>query len=168
MVSWHIYLVSRVLVSCVSWIPRVSRFNWTRPHLLRCAAGTMVNTSTYAWFSVGLNEKKLIWCQLELGNNLPTFWLNAPSLSPWWWLEHSVETSVSYFPSSSWYQITFSSFMQKPTEKPLKYQTSLATLCGWDYPMVNTNQVNLTESSVGSKKVICYQLEFGKCLLIFD
>ena len=31
--------------------------------------------------------------------------------------------------------------MQKPTEKPLKYQTLLATLCGGDYPMVNTNQL---------------------------
>ena len=34
--------------------------------------------------------------------------------------------------------------------------------------MVNTNQVNLTGFSVGSKKkVICYQLQFGKILLIF-
>ena len=44
----------------------------TRPHWLRCAAGTTVITS-YIGFSVGLNEEKLIWCQLELGNNLPTF-----------------------------------------------------------------------------------------------
>ena len=27
---------------------------------------------------------------------------------PWWRLEHSVEMSASSFPSSSWYQITFS------------------------------------------------------------
>ena len=38
---------------------------------------------------------------------------------PWWWLECSVETSPSYlyFPSSSWQQTAFSSFMQKRTEK---------------------------------------------------
>ena len=29
------------------------------------------------------------------------------SLSPWWWLQHSVEMSASYFLSSSWYQIIF-------------------------------------------------------------
>ena len=40
-------------------------------------------------------------------------------------LEHSVETSASYFPSSSWQQVTLSSFtcMQKPTVKPLKAST---------------------------------------------
>ena len=35
-------------------------------------------------------------------------------------LEHSVETSASYFPSSSWYHISFFSFMQEPTKKPLR------------------------------------------------
>ena len=40
------------------------------------------------------------------------------------------ETSASYFPSSSWYQITFSSFMQKPTEKPLKLLYSLVKAPG--------------------------------------
>ena len=47
-------------------------------------------------------------------------WSHAPwkpsihkVLLPWWWLEHSVETSASYFPSSSWHQITFSSFIHE-------------------------------------------------------
>ena len=141
------FLGNRMSRQVAQWVQDVLQ---TIPDLICYAvwAGTMVNTSTYAWFSVGLNEKKLIWCQLELGNNLPTFWLNAPSFSPWWWLEHSVETSVSYFPSSSWYQISFSSFVQKPTEKPLKYQTLLATLCGWDYPMVAQRRLSVTNFSL--------------------
>ena len=45
------------------------------------------------------------------------------------WLEHSAKTLSSYFLSSScnWQQITFS-FMQKPTEKPLKAVNWLKTL----------------------------------------
>ena len=64
-----------------------------------------------------IKEEKVICYQLELGNNLPTFPLNAPVIvrvkvvqnwctitqSPWWQLDHSVETSASYFLSSSWY-----------------------------------------------------------------
>ena len=34
-------------------------------------------------------------------------------------LEYSVETSASYFPSSSWYQITFSSFRKHRYEQDL-------------------------------------------------
>ena len=46
------------------------------------------------------------------------------------WLEHSAKTLSSYFLSSScnWQQITFFSFMQKPTEKPLKAVNWLKTL----------------------------------------
>ena len=46
------------------------------------------------------------------------------------WLEHSAKTLSSYFLSSScnWQQITFLSFMQKPTEKPLKAVNWLKTL----------------------------------------
>ena len=54
---------------------------------------------------------------------------------PWWRLEHSVKTSASYFPSSaSWYQITFSSFMQKSTEKPyiIKWLTGYRRFTGED------------------------------------
>ena len=41
------------------------------------------------------------------------------SLWPWWWLEHLVATSASYFPNSSWYQITFSSLVwQSPASFP--------------------------------------------------
>ena len=61
--------------------------------------------------------KRLSGTNLNLENNLLMFRLNAPvvirassGLSPWWQLEHSVETSASYFPSSTWYQITFPSF----------------------------------------------------------
>ena len=45
---------------------------------------------------------------LSSENNLPMFRLNAPVVIR----EHSVETSGSYFLSSSWYQIAFSSHMR--------------------------------------------------------
>ena len=68
-------------------------------------------------------KRRLSGTNLSSENNLPTFRLNAPVLIR----AHSVEKSASYFPSSSWYQITFSSFMQKPTEKPLKNWVQVAT-----------------------------------------
>ena len=83
--------------------------------------------------SNGLSDKNIINKRLSVTNlrsenNLPTLQLNAPvvirvkvkrceqmllfiAMHYWGYMS-------SYFPSSSW--ITFSSFMQKPTEKPLK------------------------------------------------
>ena len=48
------------------------------------------------------------------------------------------ETLASYFPSSSWYQIVFSSFMQKPTEKPQKIVEPSSTVksISFNFPQV--------------------------------
>ena len=98
-------------------------------------------------------KRKVICYQLELGNALPMFWLNAPvvvrlkvktceqtgthSLSPWWQLQHSVETSTkSFLPKLSWYQITFlfrSQHVACFTGPPFcKWQT-----LGWEDPGMN-------------------------------
>ena len=63
---------------------------------------------------------------------------------PWWQLEHLVEMSASYFPISSWYQITY---MQQPTEKPLHERcTACSNLVWWRsmyirIPVINCNWV---------------------------
>ena len=95
----------------------------------------------------------------EKGHLLPTLvqkitcrrfdWmLQSSSLLPWWRLEHSVETSASYSLGSSWYQITFSSFTQKPTEKPLKENSPVVFFdSSWiaDIHMQHLLAVNLSE-----------------------
>ena len=74
--------------------------------------------NVFGGFSVGSCINVISVTDLSSENiNLQRFRLNAPvvirmavesisvytaSLSPWWRLEHSVETSASYFPSSSW------------------------------------------------------------------
>ena len=53
---------------------------------------------------VGINDGNFQWLLSWLLHK----WREG-YLSPWWRLEHSVKTLACYFPSSSWYQITFSS-----------------------------------------------------------
>ena len=62
-----------------------------------CMSLSETSECNFSGFSVG-------FCitNLSLENSLLTFRLNAPVIiraKVWWWLEHSVETSASYFPS---------------------------------------------------------------------
>ena len=76
-----------------------------------------LNKDTIQTLTAVALKRRLSVANLNSENNLPTF--NWMLQSPSGKVEHSAEMLVSFFPSSSWYQIT-SSFMQKPTEKPLK------------------------------------------------
>ena len=73
--------------------------------------------------SIHINEEKVICYELELGNNLPMFRLNVPFVIRAWWqlvMTGAFSQNVGkLFSELKLLTITFSSFVQKPTEKPL-------------------------------------------------
>ena len=80
------------------WMPELLCDPWTIHGwpVTNCKR-TVKKTVKELWKNCEITVKEL-WNNVAISATL----FHSSSLSPWWWLEHSVETSQSYFPNSSW------------------------------------------------------------------